>query len=89
MLQGATIQRAEETGVIRIARVMHGGAADRSGLIHMGDEVHEVNGVPVCGKPPDEVVNILVSQSVDTSCSAIHHCCTCLEVSGEGLSYRM
>lgn len=51
----------EETGVIKIARVMHGGAADRSGLIHMGDEVHEVNGVPVCGKPPDEVVNILVS----------------------------
>ena len=50
----------EQTGAIQIARILHGGAADRSGLIHIGDEVHEVNGVSVHGKEPDEVVQILV-----------------------------
>lgn len=33
--QGATIKTDEETGKIIIARIMHGGAADRSGLIHV------------------------------------------------------
>lgn len=60
-LQGATIQLNEETGAIQIARVMHGGAADRSGLINIGDEVHEVNGISVSGKEPDEIVQMLVS----------------------------
>lgn len=45
-----------------IARVMHGGAADRSGLIHVGDEVVEVNGLNVEGKTPADVLNILVKQ---------------------------
>ncbi|TMW42186.1 hypothetical protein DOY81_012734, partial [Sarcophaga bullata] len=44
---GATIKTDEETGKIIIARIMHGGAADRSGLIHVGDEVYEVNGINV------------------------------------------
>lgn len=39
---------------------MHGGAADRSGLIHVGDEVMEVNGVDVEGKTPTDVLTILV-----------------------------
>lgn len=58
---GATIHRNEETGIIRIARIMHGGAADRCGLIHIGDVVNEVNGVRVAGKPPEEVVKLLSS----------------------------
>lgn len=44
-----------------IARVMHGGAADRSGLIHVGDEVVEVNNINVEGKTPNDVLQILVS----------------------------
>lgn len=60
-LQGATIKTDEETGKIVIARVMHGGAADRSGLIHVGDEVCEVNGINVEGKTPNDVLKILVS----------------------------
>lgn len=40
---------------------MHGGAADRSGLIHAGDEVIEVNGVSVENKSPADVLSILVS----------------------------
>lgn len=39
---------------------MHGGAADRSGLIHVGDEVVEVNNINVEGKTPGDVLNILV-----------------------------
>ena len=31
------------------------------GLIHTGDEVHEVNGINIRGKSPHDVVNILVS----------------------------
>ena len=38
---------------------MHGGAADRSGLISVGDEVIEVNGVHVEGKTPNDVLRIL------------------------------
>lgn len=59
--QGATIKTCEETGKIVIARVMHGGAADRSGLIHVGDEVVEVNNINVEGKTPADVLQILVS----------------------------
>ena len=33
------LQAEDSTGRILIARVMHGGAADRSGLIAVGDEV--------------------------------------------------
>ena len=40
---------------------MHGGAADRSGLIAVGDEVIEVNGINVEGKTPNDVLKILVS----------------------------
>ncbi|XP_051175581.1 MAGUK p55 subfamily member 7 isoform X3 [Leptopilina boulardi] len=56
---GATIKTDEDTGKIVIARIMHGGAADRSGLIHVGDEVCEVNGISVEGKTPNCVLKIL------------------------------
>jgi len=38
---------------------MHGGAADRSGLIFPGDEVIEVNGISTEEKTPDDVLQIL------------------------------
>jgi len=56
---GATIKAEESTGRILIARVMHGGAADRSGLISVGDEVIEVNGMNVEGNTPNDVLKIL------------------------------
>jgi len=56
---GATIKAEEGTGRILIARVMHGGAADRSGLISVGDEVIEVNGINVEGRTPNDVLKIL------------------------------
>lgn len=48
----ATIKKDEQTGAIIVARIMRGGAADRSGLIHIGDEFREVNGIPVEGNNP-------------------------------------
>ncbi|KAI5606692.1 MAGUK p55 subfamily member 7 isoform X4, partial [Silurus asotus] len=59
---GATIKKDEKTGAITIARIMKGGAADRSGLIHVGDELKEVNGSSVEGKKPEDIIQIL-SQS--------------------------
>ncbi|XP_062981168.1 MAGUK p55 subfamily member 7 [Elgaria multicarinata webbii] len=59
---GATIKRDEHTGAVIVARIMRGGAADRSGLIHVGDELKEVNGIPVYDKKPEEIIQIL-SQS--------------------------
>nr|XP_015848208.1 MAGUK p55 subfamily member 7 isoform X2 [Peromyscus maniculatus bairdii] len=59
---GATIKKDEQTGAILVARIMRGGAADRSGLIHVGDELREVNGIPVEDKRPEEIIQIL-SQS--------------------------
>lgn len=56
---GATIRRDDGTGAIIVARIMRGGAADRSGLIHSGDELKEVNGIPVDDKKPEEIIHIL------------------------------
>uniref|UniRef100_A0A8C6NVT6 MAGUK p55 scaffold protein 7a n=1 Tax=Nothobranchius furzeri TaxID=105023 RepID=A0A8C6NVT6_NOTFU len=56
---GATIRRDDHTGAIIVARIMRGGAADRSGLIHPGDELKEVNGIPVEDKKPEEIIHIL------------------------------
>ncbi|XP_076159520.1 MAGUK p55 subfamily member 4 [Alosa pseudoharengus] len=56
---GATIRRDEGTGEIFVARVIHGGLADRSGLLHAGDRLVEVNGHPVFGLEPEQIINIL------------------------------
>uniref|UniRef100_A0A4W3H7K9 MAGUK p55 scaffold protein 4 n=1 Tax=Callorhinchus milii TaxID=7868 RepID=A0A4W3H7K9_CALMI len=58
--QGATIKRQETAGSIVIARVIHGGLADRSGLLFPGDQLVEVNGTPVDGLEPEQVIQILV-----------------------------
>ncbi|KPP78840.1 hypothetical protein Z043_101634 [Scleropages formosus] len=58
-VQGATIKSDENSGAVVVARIMRGGAADRSGLIHVGDELREVNGIPVDDKKPEEIIRIL------------------------------
>uniref|UniRef100_A0A3P9CLV2 MAGUK p55 scaffold protein 4 n=1 Tax=Maylandia zebra TaxID=106582 RepID=A0A3P9CLV2_9CICH len=55
---GATIKRNEITGEIFIARVIHGGLADRS-LLHAGDRIIEVNGFPVDGMEPEQVIQVV------------------------------
>uniref|UniRef100_A0A2K6LRR8 MAGUK p55 subfamily member 4 n=2 Tax=Rhinopithecus TaxID=542827 RepID=A0A2K6LRR8_RHIBE len=56
---GATIKRNEITGDILVARVIHGGLAERSGLLYAGDKLVEVNGVSVEGLDPEQVIHIL------------------------------
>ncbi|XP_077576924.1 MAGUK p55 subfamily member 4 [Stigmatopora nigra] len=56
---GATIKRNEITGEIFVARVIHGGLADRSGLLHAGDRIIEVNGFPVDGLEPEQVIQVV------------------------------
>ncbi|XP_066201994.1 MAGUK p55 subfamily member 4 isoform X2 [Saccopteryx leptura] len=56
---GATIKRHEMTGDILVARVIHGGLAERSGLLYAGDRLVEVNGISVEGLDPEQVIHIL------------------------------
>ncbi|KAG3274994.1 MAGUK p55 subfamily member 4 isoform X6 [Ictidomys tridecemlineatus] len=56
---GATIKRHEMTGDILVARVIHGGLVERSGLLYAGDKLVEVNGVSVEGLDPEQVIQIL------------------------------
>uniref|UniRef100_A0A3Q3WY42 Uncharacterized protein n=1 Tax=Mola mola TaxID=94237 RepID=A0A3Q3WY42_MOLML len=56
---GATIKKDESTGAIVVARIMRGGAADKSGLIHEGDELKEVNGVSLEHRKPKEIPSLL------------------------------
>ncbi|XP_028832385.1 MAGUK p55 subfamily member 7-like isoform X2 [Denticeps clupeoides] len=58
-LLGATIKRDGSTGGIVVARIMKGGAADLSGLIHVGDELREVNGITMEHRQPQEIPSIL------------------------------
>lgn len=63
---GATIKVEEAAGAVVVARVMHGGVADRSGCIHVGDRVLEVNNIPITGRTPSEIVKILGSSTNGT-----------------------
>lgn len=44
-----------------ISRIVKGGAAEKSGLLHEGDEVLEINGIEIRGKDVNEVFDLLVS----------------------------
>ncbi|XP_061142349.1 MAGUK p55 subfamily member 4-like [Syngnathus typhle] len=57
---GATIRKDKETGEIFIARVIRGGLADRSGLLHPGDHLLEVDGKPLVGLDPEQVIQMLM-----------------------------
>ncbi|XP_058017851.1 protein PALS1 isoform X2 [Ahaetulla prasina] len=54
---GATV-RNEMDSVI-ISRIVKGGAAEKSGLLHEGDEVLEINGTEIRGKDVNEVFDLL------------------------------
>jgi hypothetical protein len=54
--QGLTVQ-IDESGNLVIARILGGGMIDRQGLLHIGDTILEVNGVPV-STPEDLQIQI-------------------------------
>lgn len=54
---GATVRNEGEAVII--GRIVRGGAAEKSGLLHEGDELLEVNGVSMRGKSVHEVCQVL------------------------------
>lgn len=52
-----------EGDAVIIGRVVRGGAAEKSGLLHEGDEVLEVNGIEMRGKSVNEVCDLLSSMT--------------------------
>uniref|UniRef100_A0A3Q1FHH6 MAGUK p55 subfamily member 7-like n=1 Tax=Acanthochromis polyacanthus TaxID=80966 RepID=A0A3Q1FHH6_9TELE len=72
---GATIKRDESTGAIVVARIMKGGAADKSGLIHEGDELKEVNGVSLEHRKPKEILPLLACSKSEVKFKIIPALC--------------
>ena len=60
-MQGATVKEVGKE--IVISRVLCGGAADRSGMLHPGDVVHEINGEDIGGRSVDYVAEKMVPSS--------------------------
>ncbi|XP_035703593.1 MAGUK p55 subfamily member 5 isoform X5 [Folsomia candida] len=61
---GATVRNqclhgSNDLDAVVIGRIVKGGAAERSGLLHEGDEILEVNGLEMRGKGVNEVCEIL------------------------------
>ncbi|KAM9354445.1 MAGUK p55 subfamily member 5b [Pholidichthys leucotaenia] len=54
---GATVRNDLDSVVV--SRVVKGGAAERSGLLSEGDEILEINGIPIRGKHVNEVHDLL------------------------------
>ncbi|XP_053331618.1 protein PALS1 [Spea bombifrons] len=54
---GATVRN--ELDSVIISRIVKGGAAEKSGLLHEGDEILEINGIEIRGKDVNEVFELL------------------------------
>lgn len=61
LLQGATVRN--ELDSVIISRIVKGGAAEKSGLLHEGDEILEINGIEIRGKDVNDVFELLVSET--------------------------
>jgi len=58
---GATVRNDGESVVV--GRIVRGGVAERSGLLHEGDEILEVNGIEVRGKSINDVCDLVASMT--------------------------
>lgn len=58
---GATILNENES--IIIGRIIRGGMAEKSGLLHEGDEILQINGEIVTGKSVNEISDLLANQT--------------------------
>ncbi|KAG7264813.1 hypothetical protein CRUP_005582 [Coryphaenoides rupestris] len=59
---GATVRNDMDSVVV--SRVVRGGAAERSGLLSEGDEILEINGIPVRGKHINDVHDLIAHDGV-------------------------
>ena len=55
--------KSDEDERIVISRVLDGGVASRTGVLHPGDIVHEINGNSVQGWSIDQVATYMVNRS--------------------------
>lgn len=58
--QGITLKMNED-GKCIVARIMHGGMIHRQATLHVGDEIREINGIPVMNQSVNTLQKILVS----------------------------
>lgn len=58
---GATVKNDGEAVIV--GRIVKGGIAEKSGLLHEGDEILEVNGIELRGKSVNDVCDIMASMS--------------------------
>lgn len=58
--QGITLKMNED-GKCIVARIMHGGMIHRQATLHVGDEIKEINGIPVANQSVNALQKILVS----------------------------
>lgn len=58
--QGITL-KMNEGGKCIVARIMHGGMIHRQATLHVGDEIREINGIPVMNQSVNALQKILVS----------------------------
>lgn len=49
-----------EEGKCIVARIMHGGMIHRQATLHVGDEIREINGIPVANQSVNALQKILV-----------------------------
>lgn len=62
-LQGITLKMNED-GKCIVARIMHGGMIHRQATLHVGDEIREINGIPVMNQSVNALQKILVSMII-------------------------
>lgn len=53
-----------EEGKCIVARIMHGGMIHRQATLHVGDEIREINGVPVANQSVNALQKILVRNTI-------------------------
>ena len=59
--QGATVRN--EGDAVVIGRIVKGGAAEKSGLLHEGDEILEINGTDIRGKSVNDVCDLMANMT--------------------------
>jgi len=58
LCQGATVKNEGDS--VLIGRIVKGGVAEKSGLLHEGDEILEINGVEIRGMSINDVCDLMV-----------------------------
>lgn len=56
--------KMNEDGKCIVARIMHGGMIHRQATLHVGDEIREINGIPVANQSVNALQKILVSKKM-------------------------